>query len=243
MDFNRADRVAHRGRRRHHHRRAAGRRRTTRREMGIFTFDDLGQDHRLRGEADPRAPRRDRRQHAEAARSRAAPRPSKPFVASMGIYVFNREVLLEILERAGRRFRQGDHPEGALDPRRQPVHLSRLLGRRRHDRGVLRGQHPADAARRAVQLLPSALADLHPSAVPAGDACVRLPHRIVDRRRGLLSRPAARSRARWSASGRTSVPGARITRSVLLGADSYEEDTGGATRSRSASAATPSSIA
>ena len=70
----------------------------------------------------------------------------------------------------------------------QRVHLPRLLGRRRHDRGVLRREHQADAARRAVQFLSSALADLHASAIPAGDARLRQHAAILDRRRRLLSR-------------------------------------------------------
>ena len=72
-------------------------------------------DHRLRGEADRASGWRRWAAACRADRPRAAPRADKPFVASMGIYVFSREVLLEILERAGHRLRQGDHPEGARD--------------------------------------------------------------------------------------------------------------------------------
>ena len=68
--------------------------------MGIFRFDDRRPDHRLRGEAEP---------GAAGGNGSSTPRGSasggttaeKPFVASMGIYVFSREVLLEILEPAG----------------------------------------------------------------------------------------------------------------------------------------------
>ncbi len=91
--------------------------------------------------------------------------------------------------RARHRLRKGDHPESDLDARRQPLRVPGLLGRRRHDRFVLRGQHPADAAGSPVQLLSPALADLHPPAVPAGDARLRQPSRIDDCRRRLLSRP------------------------------------------------------
>ena len=37
----------------------------------------------------------------------------KPYVASMGIYVFSRQVLLDVLRGAGHRFRPRDHPCGA----------------------------------------------------------------------------------------------------------------------------------
>jgi glucose-1-phosphate adenylyltransferase len=70
-------------------------------EMGIFLFDDRGQ---IGGFEEK--PKRDRL----AAMQSSAPRGSmvtggitaeKPFVASMGIYVFSREVLLEILDQPG----------------------------------------------------------------------------------------------------------------------------------------------
>jgi glucose-1-phosphate adenylyltransferase len=69
-------------------------------EMGIFTFDDLGRIHAF--EEKPTAERL-------AAIGGSVPKGSisggttaeRPFVASMGIYVFNREVLLDILSQPG----------------------------------------------------------------------------------------------------------------------------------------------
>jgi len=70
-------------------------------EMGIFLFDDRGQIGGF--EEKPKADRL-------AAMQSSAPRGAmmtggitaeKPFVASMGIYVFSREVLLEILDQPG----------------------------------------------------------------------------------------------------------------------------------------------
>jgi glucose-1-phosphate adenylyltransferase len=69
-------------------------------EMGIFLFDDRGQIGGF--EEKPTAARL-------AAMGSSIPHgttaggvtPDKPFVASMGIYVFSREVLLEILEQPG----------------------------------------------------------------------------------------------------------------------------------------------
>ena len=87
----------------------------------------------------------------------AAHAPDKPFVASMGIYVFSRDVLLDVLAQQQRdRLRTGDHPwrarslSGALAP------VPRLLGGRGHRRIVLRGERDADAVGRAVQVLRSA---------------------------------------------------------------------------------------
>ena len=65
----------------------------------------------------------------------------------MGIYVFSRDVLLE-MHRAGRRgttsAARSSRGARALQGERAPV--PRLLGRRRHGRVVLRREHHADAA-------------------------------------------------------------------------------------------------
>ena len=154
-------------------------------EMGIFMFDIDGQitafeekpnEARLAqmGSSTPRG---------SAAGGTTA---EKPFVASMGIYVFSRDVLVETLNQPGIDFGKEIIPKALNKYQRASLHLPRLLGRRRDDRRVLRRQHPADAARGAVQLLPSALADLHASALPPRHAHARLPHRRVDRRRRLL---------------------------------------------------------
>ena len=212
--------------RRHHHRGAAGDagRRDARWASSGSTID--GQIVALRGEAE--------RARGSAEIGSSIPRGStaggttadKPFVASMGIYVFSREVLLEILEQPGIDFGKEIIPKALGRYRVQPVPLPRLLGRRRHDRRVLRRQHPADAARRAVQLLPPALADLHAPALPAGDA--RCTTAAIDASivaEGCYLDQLRRSANRSSASARTCAPGAKITRSVLLGADFYEEET------------------
>ena len=112
-------------------------------------------------------------------------------------------------QRARHRLRQGDHPEGARDASGAPVHLPRLLGGRRHDRSVLRRQHPAHAARRPVQLLPPPAPDLHAPALPAGNAHLRLPHRYVHHRRRLLPRQLRGDAIRSSASAPTFSPGAQ----------------------------------
>ena len=81
-------------------------------EMGIFRFDDRGADHRLRGEAGRGPAGGDRQQHpARIDRRRHEP----------GQAVRRLDGNLRVLARgaardpraAGRRLRQGDHPEGA----------------------------------------------------------------------------------------------------------------------------------
>ena len=147
----RAGRRARRSQRRHHHRRAAGH---DRRRLGDGHLPLRPQrpDRRLRGEAERASGSTRSARASRRARRSAATSPDKPFVASMGIYVFSRDVLLEVLEQDGAdRLRPRDHPGGARPLPRQRAPVPRLLGRRRHRRVVLRRQHHADAARRAVQ--------------------------------------------------------------------------------------------
>ena len=108
----------------------------------------------------------------------------------MGIYVF---LARRAARPARRRRREGlrprGHSVGARPLPRQRPSVPRLLGRRRHGRVVLRREHHADAGRRAVQVLRSAPADLHASALPAGLAAERLHGARRDHRRRLLPRP------------------------------------------------------
>ena len=152
----------------------------------------------------------------------------KPFVASMGIYVFSREVLLEMLERAGHRFRQGDHPAGARQSPRAPYIYRGYWA----DVGTIDAFYDANIqlTRRGAPFNffhPRLPIYTHPRFLPATRtyAC---RHRRVDRGRGLLSRPL---RSRRSVVGiRTHIErGAKVTRSILLGADDYEEETAAAT--------------
>ena len=149
----------------------------------------------------------------------------KPFVASMGIYVFSRDVLLDMLEQPGIDFGKEIIPAALGTLQRE---------RRTSIRGYWADVGTIDAFYDAnIQLTqrgapfnffhPRRPIYTHPRFLPATRA-LRLPHRRVDRRRRLLPRSAARSATRSSASARTSARGARITRSVLLGADFYEEE-------------------
>ena len=112
MDYARTDRCAHRSPRRHHDRRAAGRRRR-RVADGHFPLRSQRTDRRVRREAERRATERDRPEHPAGHRLRGT-YADRPFVASMGVYVFSRDVLLDVLERGPREgFRPGGHSRGA----------------------------------------------------------------------------------------------------------------------------------
>jgi glucose-1-phosphate adenylyltransferase len=68
-------------------------------QMGIFRFDALG--HIIGFEEKPNAARLTEMKSSAPQRSVSGLTTEKPFVASMGIYVFSREVLLDALKRPG----------------------------------------------------------------------------------------------------------------------------------------------
>ena len=211
-------------------------------QMGIFRFDVDGQIVGFEEKPNAGAARRDRQQRAARSPSAAARPPTSRSSRRWASTCSRATCCSRCSTQPGIDFGREIIPKALGTLPGAPLHLPRLLGGRRHDRRVLRREHPADAARRAVQLLPSALADLHAPALPARHARLRLPHRRLDRRRRRAI--SISCEVRESVVGiRTHVhPGATITRSVLLGADFYEEEPA-RTASRSASAATSCSIA
>jgi glucose-1-phosphate adenylyltransferase len=192
-------------------------------EMGIFTFDDLGQIRAF--EEKPNAERL-------AAIGGSVPKGSisggttaeRPFVASMGIYVFNREVLLEILSQPGIDFGKEIIPK-ALSTHVVSPYIFRGYWA---DVGTIESFYDAN-----IQLT---RADApfnffhhrwpiytHPRFLPATHAFdCRIESSIVAEGCHL-----DRCEIASSVVGiRTHIyAGARVTRSVLLGADFYEEDT------------------
>jgi glucose-1-phosphate adenylyltransferase len=196
-------------------------------EMGIFRFDDQGQivafeekpdDARLSqiGSSIPRGS------------TAGGTNPGKPFVASMGIYVFSREVLLEILEQPGVDFGKEILPKA--------------LGTHRVNSYVFRG-YWADVG--TIEAFYHANIQLTRRGAPFNFFHPRWP--IYTHPRFLPGTRAYACTLRSSivAEGcyldqctindsvvgiRTRVgPGAQISRSVLLGADSYEEETSAST--------------
>ena len=195
-------------------------------QMGIFLFDDTG---RIAGfEEKPDADRL-------AGMGGSIPKGStaggvtteKPFVASMGIYVFSREVLLEILERPGVDFGKEIIPK-SLSTHRVTPYIYRGYWA---DVGTIQAFYDANITltRRDAPFdffHPRWPIYTHPRFLPGTRAFdCRIGTSIVAEGCYL-----DQCEVRDSVVGiRTHVgPGARISRSVLLGADMYEEDTAAA---------------
>ena len=192
-------------------------------EMGIFTFDDIGQIHGFEEK-----PTRERL----AAMGGSIPKGStaggttaeKPFVASMGIYVFNRDVLLDILEAPGIDFGKEIIPKslathhvipyifrgywadvGTIDAFYQAnIQLT--------DRGApFNFFHPRWPIYTHPRFLPATRAfDCHVSSSIVAEGCYLERCKIASSVVGIRSHIGT---------------GATVTRSVLLGADFYEEET------------------
>ncbi len=192
-------------------------------QMGILKFDDLGQI--IGFEEKPSAERL-----AEIGGS--IPKGSiaggttveKPFVASMGIYVFNREVLLEMLDAPGVDFGK------EIIPKAISTHVVNPYVFRGYwaDVGTIEAFYEANIqlTRRGAPFNffhPRWPIYTHPRFLPATRAFESQLESTIVAEGCYLDRCTITS----SVVGiRTRVsPGASITRSVLLGADYYEEDT------------------
>jgi glucose-1-phosphate adenylyltransferase len=150
--------------------------------------------------------------------------PDKPFVASMGIYVFSREVLLEILERPGIDFGKEIIPN-ALGTHRVSPYIFRGYWA---DVGTIDAFYEANISltRRGAPFNffhPRRPIYTHPRFLPATRAHQCVLHSSIVAEGCYLDQCEIRD----SVVGiRTHVsPGARITRSVLLGADYFEDET------------------
>jgi glucose-1-phosphate adenylyltransferase len=192
-------------------------------QMGIFLFDDQG--HIAGFEEKPNAARL-----AEIGTS--IPRgstaggvtPDRPFVASMGIYVFSREVLLEILEQPGIDFGKEIIPKSLATHRVNPYIYRGYWA----DVGTISAFYEANVNLTAPDpgfnfFHPRWPIYTRPRFLPGTRAFnCRIDSSIVAEGCYL-----DRCEIQESVVGiRTHIgPRARITRSVLLGADMYEEDT------------------
>ncbi len=192
-------------------------------QMGIFTFDDMGKIG-----AFEEKPNAERLKAIGNSRSRGAASGNttadKPFIASMGIYVFNREVLLDILDEPGVDFGK------EIIPAALKTHAVSHFTFRGYwaDVGTIESFYDAN-----IQLTqrnapfsffhPRWPIYTHPRFLPATHAFdCHIQSSIVAEGCHL-----DRCHISESVVGiRTQVkPGARIGRSVLLGADYYEEET------------------
>jgi glucose-1-phosphate adenylyltransferase len=192
-------------------------------QMGIFIFDRSGQ---IKGfEEKPNSPRL-----AEMKNSFPEGGPvdeHKPFVASMGIYMFSRRVLLEMLEQAGNDFGRQLIP-AALNRYRV---ASYLYSGYWADVGTVENFYDAN-----IQLTqPEAPFSFYDATCPIYTHQRFLPpSRLIecDVHNGLIAEGSYLDRCEVSDSvvGIRSMihSGARIRRSVLLGADFYETSAGAA---------------
>ena len=193
--------------------------------MGIFRFDNQGQI--VGFEEKPNA---GRLVEIGGSIPRGSPltgtTPEKPFVASMGIYVFSRDALFEIIEQPGIDFGREIIPK-ALDTHQVHPYIFRGYWA---DVGTIEAFYEANIQltqrgapfnffdpRRPIYTHPRFLPGTRAyncridSAIVA-DGCYLDECEIRDSVVGIRTRIS---------------PGARITRSVLLGADFYEEENAG----------------
>jgi len=192
-------------------------------QMGILKFDDLGQ---ITGfEEKPSAERLSEIGGSIPRGSIAGgTTPDKPFVASMGIYVFNRDVLLEMLAEPGIDFGKEIIPK-AISTRAVSPYIFRGYW---VDVGTIDAFYEANIqlTRRGAPFNffhPRWPIYTHPRFLPATRVFDSSLESSIVAEGCYLDRCAISS----SVVGiRTRIsPGASITRSVLLGADFYEEDT------------------
>jgi len=191
-------------------------------QMGIFRFDASG--HITGFEEKPNAARlAELKSSIPAAGKVHGLTDDKPFVASMGIYVFSRDVLLDILERPGIDFGKEIIPAalGALNVQ------SFLYRGYWADVGTIDAFYDANIqltqrgapfnffhATRPIYTHPRFLPatrtyDTHIDTSIVAEGCYLDRCEIRDSVVGIRTRVG---------------PGARITRSVLLGADSYQDE-------------------
>jgi glucose-1-phosphate adenylyltransferase len=192
-------------------------------QMGILKFNDLGQINGFEEK-----PSTDRLTAIGGSLPRgsiaASTTPERPFVASMGIYVFNREVLLEILGKPGIDFGKEIIPAAISTHVVSPYMFRGYWA----DVGTIDSFYEANIqlTRRGAPFNffhPRWPIYTHPRFLPATRAFdSRLESSIVAEGcyldRCEIANSVVGIRTRVS-------PGTRITNSVLLGADFYEEDT------------------
>ena len=192
-------------------------------QMGIFLFDQRGQI--VGFEEKPNEARlAQMRSSVPPGSTAGGVTPDKPFVASMGIYVFARDVLLDVLEQPGVDFGKEIIP-ASLKTRRVNPYIFRGYWA---DVGTIDAFYDANIqlTRRGAEFSffhPRRPIYTHPRFLPGtraygcridasivSDGCYLAECEISDSVVGIRMHVN---------------PGARITRSVLLGADFYEEDT------------------
>ncbi len=192
-------------------------------QMGIFRFDREG--HIVAFEEKPNAARLEQiGQSIPRGATLTGPSPEKPFVASMGIYLFSRDVLLEVIKNdSATDFGRGIIPH-ALDRYHVNAHLFRGYWA---DVGTVGSFYDANV----MLTVPNPPFSVYDSRCPIYTHPRFLPgSRLLDCdvRGGIVCDGCELERCTVEQSVigiRTRIqPGTRISRSVLLGADFYETD-------------------
>jgi glucose-1-phosphate adenylyltransferase len=191
--------------------------------MGIFRFDRNGQI--VAFEEKPKRPRLEEiRQSIPPGSLFAAHNPECPFIASMGVYVFSRDVLLEMLQADGAKDFGREVIPSALDKYRVNSYLFRGYWA---DVGTVRSFYDANI----MLTKPGAPFKFYDPHRPVYTHPRFLPGaRLSDctARDAIIAEGCYLERCSVSQSVigiRTNIQeGASITRSVLLGADYYEAD-------------------
>ena len=193
-------------------------------QMGIFRF---GPDGQISGfEEKPKPPRlAEMGTSVPHGTTAGGVTPDKPFVASMGIYVFSREVLLDILKQPGIDFGKEIIPNALGDYRVHPYIYRGYWADvgtidAFYDANIQLTQrsapfnffHPRFPIYTHPRFLPGTRAhDCRLDASIVAEGCFLDQCEVADSVVGIRTRVAR---------------GSKITRSVLLGADSYDEDAG-----------------
>jgi glucose-1-phosphate adenylyltransferase len=192
-------------------------------QMGIFLFDHDGQI--IGFEEKPNEPRlREMGSSTPRGSTAGGTTAEKPFVASMGIYVFTREVLLEILQQPGIDFGKEIIPKSLSTHRVRPYIFRGYWA----DVGTIEAFYDANIqlTRRGAPFNffhPRRPIYTHPRFIPGTrahecsiDASIVAEGCYLDACTVRESVIGIRSHI---------APGTTISRSVLLGADFYEEET------------------
>ena len=162
---------------------------------------------------------------SELDRSAAAcPSHGRDCLASMGIYLFNRDTLVDVLTKTGLpRLRQGGVPRLDSHPACSGASVRRLLGGHRHDPLVLRGESCPDGRQSAVRSVAARSAHLLAGPLSAAVAD-RRSHRSATASSPTAASSSGASRSRTASSGCGAIIGKDVTirNSVIMGADDYE---------------------
>jgi glucose-1-phosphate adenylyltransferase len=191
-------------------------------EMGIFLFDDRGQIRAFE-EKPVRARLAEMGSSIPHGSTAGGVTPEKPFVASMGIYVFSREILLEILEQPGVDFGKeiipkalGNHAVNPYIFRGYWADVGTIAAfydanmQLTHRGAPFNFFHPQRPIYTHPRFLPGTRAyDCRVDTSIVAEGCFLDQCEIRDSVVGIRTRVER---------------GARIVRSVLLGADFYEEE-------------------